>query len=101
MQVDGELPMPKNKAIDHIYYLFNANSREDWGSEFVYNDNEVAHLEAYSLSIYGNKDFHERGKLTTGLTWGLSDIAKQNPAFARNLIDQDGEGLNHIMRMVH
>ena len=92
VQVDGELPMPKNKAIDHLYYLFNANSREDWGSEFVYNDNEVAHLEAYSLSIYGNKDFHERGKLTTGLTWGLSDIAKQNPAFARNLIDQDGEG---------
>ena len=58
VQVDGELPLPNNKVIDHLYYLFNANAREDWGSEFVYNDNEVARLESYSLSFYGKKDFH-------------------------------------------
>ena len=92
VQVDGELPLPANTAVDQLYYLFNATSRGDWGSEFVYNDNEVARLSVYSLSVYGKKDYGQRGRLTTGLTWALSDIAKQDPSFARNLVDQDGEG---------
>ena len=92
VQLDGELPLPANPVVDHLYYLFEATSREDWGSEFVYNDNEVASLSAYSLSVYGKKDYKARGRLTTGVTWALSDIEKRNPNFARNLIDQDGEG---------
>lgn len=92
VQLDGELPMKANPAFDHLYYLFSANAREDWGSEFVYNENEVAKLEAYSLSVYGKKTHNKRHRLTTGLTWALSDVAKQDASFARNLIDQDGEG---------
>ena len=92
VQLDGELPLPANPVVDHLYYLFDATSREDWGSEFVYNDNEVASLSAYSLSVYGKKDYKTRGRLTTGVTWALSDIEKRDPNFARNLVDQDGEG---------
>ena len=92
VQLDGELPMKENKWVDRMYYLFSANARGDWGSEFVYNANEVANLEAYSLSVYGKKSYGTRHRLTTGLTWGLSDIAKRDASFSRNLIDQDGEG---------
>jgi hypothetical protein len=92
VQVDGELPLPTNPVVDQLYYLFNATSRGDWGSEFVYNDNEVASLSAYSLSLYGKKDYGRNGHLTTGFTWALSDISKLDPSFARNLVDQDGEG---------
>ncbi len=92
VQVDGELPLPANPVVDQLYYLFNTTSRGDWGSEFVYNDNEVAHLSAYSMSVYGKKNYKTRGHLTTGVTWALSDISKQDPSFARNLVDQDGEG---------
>ena len=92
VQLDGELPLPHNPVVDQLYYIFNASAREDWGSEFVYNDNEVARLSSYNLSIYGKNNFQEYGRLTTGITWGLSNIAKRDSAFARNLIDQDGEG---------
>ena len=92
VQLDGELPMKENKVVDQLYYLFSANARGDWGSEFVYNENEVAHLDAYSLSVYGKKAYGERHKLTSGLTWALSDIEKRDGSFSRNLIDQDGEG---------
>ena len=92
VQVDGELPLPVNPVVDQLYYIFNTTAREDWGSEFVYNDNEVAGLSSYNLSIYGKKNYHENGRLTTGLTWGMSNIAKRDSAFSRNLIDQDGEG---------
>ena len=92
VQLDGELPIKTNPILDRLYYLFNANAREDWGSEFVYNENEVANLAVYSLSVYGKKTYSNRHHLTTGLTWALSDIAKRDTAFSRNLIDQDGEG---------
>ena len=92
VQLDGELPIKTNPILDRLYYLFNANAREDWGSEFVYNENEVAKLAVYSLSVYGKKTYSNRHHLTTGLTWALSDIAKRDTAFSRNLIDQDGEG---------
>ena len=92
VQLDGELPIKTNPILDRLYYLFNANTREDWGSEFVYNENEVAKLAVYSLSVYGKKTYSNRHHLTTGLTWALSDITKRDTAFSRNLIDQDGEG---------
>ena len=92
LQLDGELPIKTNPILDHLYYLFNANAREDWGSEFVYNENEVAKLAVYSLSVYGKKTYNNRHHLTTGLTWALSDIAKRDTSFSRNLVDQDGEG---------
>jgi len=92
LQLDGEIPIKTNPILDHLYYLFNANAREDWGSEFVYNENEVAKLAVYSLSVYGKKTYNNRHHLTTGLTWALSDIAKRDTSFSRNLVDQDGEG---------
>ena len=57
VQLDGEFPLPVNPVVDQLYYIFNASAREDWGSEFVYNDNEVAGFSSYNLSVYGKKDY--------------------------------------------
>lgn len=90
-QVDGTLPLPRNKVVDRLGYIFSAQGRGDTYSEFMFNHNELAQQQSYTLSIYGTKDYGRTGKLTTGLTWALHDIRHQELNFTRNIIDQDGE----------
>lgn len=90
-QVDGLLPLPKNRVVDRLGYIFAAQGRGDMYAEFMYNDNELAQQQSYSLSVYGSKNYGRTGQLTTGLTWAFHDIRHQELEFTRNIIDQDGE----------
>ena len=58
-QLDGELPMPKNNVLDKLNYYLVAQGRGDMYSEFLYNHNEVADLQAPSCC-----DDETKGKST-------------------------------------
>ena len=93
-QLDGELPMPKNNVLDKLNYYLVAQGRGDMYSEFLYNRNEVADLQAYTAALYGTKKFSNGGTLVAGLNWALSQVKHDTLEFARNLLDQDGEAFD-------
>ena len=93
-QLDGEMPMKKNNVLDKLNYYFVAQGRGDMYSEFLYNRNEVADLQAYTAAVYGTKQFDNGGELVAGLSWALSDVKHDSLEFARNLLDHDGEAFD-------
>lgn len=93
-QLDGELPMKENNMLDKLNYYFVTQGRGDLYSEFLYNRNEVADLQAYTAALYGTKKFSNGGELVAGLSWALSDVKHDSLEFARNLLDQDGEAFD-------
>ncbi|MDE6633902.1 MAG: hypothetical protein K2J96_01400, partial [Bacteroidaceae bacterium] len=90
MQMDGQLP--SGRWFDKLGYFLNFSGKDNYGSEFYFNRNEVAALNTYSASLYGKR----RG-LTTGLTWASNILRHDNLQFARNIVDQDGESLEPWM----
>ena len=90
-QLDGELPIRNNAALDKLNYYLVAQGRGDLYSEFLYNRNEIADLQSYTAGIYGTKCFDNGGMLVTGLSWALSHVRHDTLDFARNILDQDGE----------
>ena len=88
-QLDGEIPI---KAMNQqLHYFLVANGRSDYGSEFLYNANEVAHLQAYQAGVYSTTRFANQGSLVAGLSYELTNMRHDTLNFARNLFDQDGE----------
>ena len=90
VQMDGVLP--SGRFLDGLGYFVNFFGKDNYGSEFYYNRQEVARLNTYSASLYGKR----RG-LTTGLTWATNVVRHENLSFSRNVIDQDGESLEPWM----
>ena len=90
-QLDGELPIPQNKVIDHLNYFFVTNGRTDYGSELYYNANELADNRAYHAGVYATKLFANEGKLVLGLSYEMNDTQHDTLSFERNLLDHDGE----------
>ena len=90
MQMDGQLP--SGRWFDKLGYLLNFSGKDNYGSEFYFNPNEVMQLRTYSASLYGKR----RG-LTTGLTWAANHTKHDDLQFRRNIIDQDGESLEPWM----
>lgn len=90
MQMDGLLPA--GRWLDKLGYFLNFSGKDNYGSEFYFNRNEVAVLNTYSASLYGKR----RG-LTTGLTWASNILRHDNLQFTRNIVDQDGESLEPWM----
>ncbi len=90
-QLDGELPMNSNAALDKLNYYLVAQGRGDLYSEFLYNRNEIADFRSYTAGIYGTKCFDNGGMLVTGLSWAMSRVRHDSLEFARNILDQDGE----------
>ena len=86
VQADGLLPIKPNKVFDRVGYMLNFSGREDGGSEYLYNFNEVYNHRNYSASLYAKRQY-----LTTGLTWSTNTVRHDNQQFDKNLIDQDGE----------
>lgn len=93
-QLDGELPLPENNVMDHLRYILLTQGREDAYSEFLYNNNEQARTRTHEIALYGDKQYANRGKLTTGLSWAMNDVRHRELSFSRNLIDQDGEAFD-------
>ena len=90
-QLDGELPVPTNTVLDHLNYFMVTNGRSDYGSELLYNVNEVATLRDYQLGLYGTKRFLNDGRLVLGLSYELGNMCHDTLQFSRNLYDHDGE----------
>lgn len=90
VQMDGRLP--SGRWLDHLGYFVNFSGKDNYGSEFYYNRNEVMQLNTYSASLYARR----RG-LTTGLTWATNTTRHDDLGFSRNVIDQDGESLEPWM----
>lgn len=93
-QLDGEIPIAKNKAIDHLNYFFVANGRSDYGSELYYNANELATNHTYQAGLYATKRFANNGKLVLGLAYEMNETKHDTLSFSRNLLDQDGEAFD-------
>ena len=93
-QLDGELPLKDNCVLDHLNYYLVANGRGDLYSEFLYNANEIADLQAYTAGVYATKHFDNQGTLVSGLSWALSRVRHDSLSFARNVLDQDGEAFD-------
>ena len=90
VQLDGRLP--SGRRLDRLGYLVNFSGKDNYGSEFYFNPNEVMRLTTYSASLYAKR----RG-LTTGLTWATNVTRHADLQFDRNVIDQDGESLEPWM----
>lgn len=93
VQLDGQLPISR-KAFDQLNYYFIANGRGDLYSELLYNRNEIADQQAYTAALYATKRFDNGGKLTAGISWGLTKVMHDTLQFERNLLDQDGEAFD-------
>ena len=91
VQLDGELPLPKNSVIDRLNYYVIYQQRSDLYSEFMFSEQEVATQKTHSAALYGTFRTDGRSTLTTGLSYGLNNVHHNSPVF-RNLVDQDGEG---------
>lgn len=91
VQLDGELPLPKNSVIDRLNYYVIYQQRSDLYSEFMFSEQEVATQKTHSAALYGTFRTDYRSTLTTGLSYGLNNVRHNSPVF-RNLVDQDGEG---------
>ena len=93
-QVDGELPL--NTKLFSLNYFLVTNGRSDYGSELLYNANEVATMRAYQAGLYGTKHFANNGKLVLGLSYELQQERHNQLNFARNILDQDGEAFEPL-----
>lgn len=90
VQMDGRLP--SGRWLDRLGYFVNFSGKDNYGSEFYFNPNEVMRLNTYRASLYA-----KRQGLVTGLTWATNVLQHKNLQFSRNVIDQDGESLEPWM----
>ena len=79
VQADGKLPL-------QLGYRLNFSGRQDGGSEYLYNFDEVYDHKNYSGMLY-----HKSRFLTTGLNWSTDVVRHKNLEFSKNILDQDGE----------
>ncbi|MCR5050882.1 MAG: hypothetical protein K6A36_07350 [Paludibacteraceae bacterium] len=86
VQADGRLPMAANRVFSELNYRMNFSGKEDGGSEYLYNWNEVYDLKNYTGTIYAKRQY-----LTTGLTWATNVVKHSDQEFRKNILDQDGE----------
>lgn len=93
VQLDGQLPLGNSvmgKKLS-LHYVLDMQKRSDLYSEFGYGSSEVADYKGYSASLFLKS---EKNNLTTGLTYALHDICRQDRNYERNIVDQDGEGFD-------
>ena len=90
-QMDGQIPLCPNVAMDELHYFLLAKGRTDYGSEFYYNRNEQARQQMYQAGLYAAKTFANNGKLVYGVSYEINQLKHDSLSFSRNIIDQDGE----------
>ena len=89
-QLDGEIPL--NSQSSALRYFMVTSGRSDYGSEFLYNANELATHRAYQVGLYMTHRFASGGKMTAGVSYELANWRHDSLSFSRNIMDQDGEG---------
>ena len=86
VQADGLLPMRPNNVFERLGYRLNFAGKEDGGSEYLYNYNEVFEHKNYTAQLYVQRKY-----LTTGLTWATNTVHHHDREFSKNILDIDGE----------
>lgn len=86
VQLNGELPFVENWQ---LHYILSTQSRQDWNTEFTFAPQEQASMHNYHASLYAKRD----SSLTTGITYAVHKIQHHDLCFERNIVDQDGEGM--------
>lgn len=89
---NGQLPSFSKKLFTESNYLLSINQRENMFSEFYYNSEETAKLNAINLSLFGSNMADKNKTLSSGFNISYKNIRHNNLNFARNVVDQDGEG---------
>ncbi len=89
VQADGLFPMKPNRVFSRLGYRLNFSGKEDGGSEYLYNYNEVFNHKNYTAQLYMQRQY-----LTTGLTWATNTVHHADRAFSRNILDIDGESFS-------
>ena len=95
-QLDGEIPLSNQQSAisNQLNYFIVTNGRSDYGSEFLYNANEVADLRSFHAGLYSTTRFANAGKLVAGLSYELHAMRHDTLDFARNILDHDGEAFD-------
>ena len=86
VQADGLFPMKPNKVFRQIGYRLNFSGKEDGGSEYLYNYNEVFDHKNYTAQLFAHREY-----VTTALTWSTNVVHHQDRSFSKNILDIDGE----------
>ncbi len=84
--LNGRLKLPG--SVEQIGYLLSYSSRDNLFSEFNYDKQETARLNQMNTSV-----FMKGRSFNTGVNVGFKHINHVTHGFSRNIIDQDGEGL--------
>ena len=87
VQLDGDYPLAQSDWTMH--YILSTQYREDWNAEWNYAPQEQAKMTNYSASFYTTRDI----TFTTGLSYSVHSIKHHQLEFERNVVDQDGEGM--------
>ena len=82
IQADGRFPLNNLQ----LGYRLNFSGRQDGGSEYLFNCDEVYNHKNYSGMLY-----LKRKDLTMGLNWSTDVVHHPNREFSKNILDQDGE----------
>jgi hypothetical protein len=94
-QLDGEIPLGKLQMAEHsprLHYFLVTNGRSDYGSEFNFSRSETMRLQDYHAGLYYSHRFDSQGVLVAGIGYELANTVHDTLSFARNILDQDGEG---------
>lgn len=86
VQADGLLPMKPNRVFTRLGYRLNFSGKQDGGSEYLYNYNEVFDHKNYTAQFYAQRQY-----LTTALTWSTNTVRHDSLNFSKNILDIDGE----------
>ncbi|MFI3281740.1 MAG: hypothetical protein R3Y44_07210 [Rikenellaceae bacterium] len=89
-QFSGDLPLTFGSLFDTSHYLVNYAGRSNLNSEFYYSEEETAHYNGYSVSLYGTAT-RDNMHYTSGLTFAQHNTRHDDINYSRNVIDQDGE----------
>ena len=88
----GTLTTAKHALGDGLHYMFSYGERDHFGAEYQYSRAETAKLVQLNASLYTNKRWSE-GSQVMGLHINALRKAQVDRFFSKNILDQDGEGL--------
>ncbi len=87
--INGNFPVIFKKLYDQNTYIVTYNERDQMYGEYYYSMNETAKLKELNFSVFGKKN----DSYTSGINISYKNIQHNVPNFSRNVIDQDGQGL--------
>jgi len=91
--LNGELPAFAGRLFDTNSFMLGYNQRDHLNAECYFDRQETAEYNNFNFSFYGDKYLGKDHRYGTGINFSYKKIDHVNPGFSRNVIDQDGEGM--------